>query len=240
MARTHTPTPLFLLAPTALLVAVLASAGCAGAGAAADGGKGGSEKEDEDEDLAKKVELAKLELDLARLAAEQELATAERDLAKAKLEVEKARIELDGFSSLGRARKLDQARLGLDQSRGRAEDAAAELAELEAMYAAEEFAQKTKELVLQRGKRNLEHARRAVDLSERELKELEEFELAGEQRELEQARIAGEKGLLESEQALEKLRLEKRIAIAKAEQELAELEKKAEKKAKKAEKGTQP
>ena len=40
--------------------------------------------------------------------------------------------------------------------------AAAELAELEAMYSEEEFAAKTKELVLARSRRNLEHAQRAL------------------------------------------------------------------------------
>jgi hypothetical protein len=223
-----------------LLAALLAGAGCASSGTSHEGtGKGDGkddEKDDELTELKAKIDVAKLELDLARLESEQELDGAERELAEAKLKAEKARIEREGFAALGRARELDEAKLGVDRSRGRAEDAAAELAELESMYSKEEFATKTKELVITRSRRDLEHAKRALDLSERQLKETEGFELIGKERALEQANLEGEKGVVEAEQALTKKRLEKQIAIAKAEQELAELMRKAEKEAKKKEK----
>lgn len=218
------------------LAALLAGAGCSslssseGGGAAGDGEKDKDEEEAEEQlGLAKKLELAKLELELARLGSEQELASAEQELAAVRVEAEKARLEREGFHALGRARGLDQARLDLDRSRGRAEDAAAELAELESMYASEEFATKTKELVLTRSRRELEHARRALVLAESKLKETEGFELVGKERELEKENISAGKGLLEAEQALSKLRLEQKIAIAKAEQEIEELMRKIEK-----------
>jgi len=232
--RTSLPS---LLWPLLLLALLPGATGCASTGSAGGGGDKEEEKdEDEAKDLAKKVELARLELDLAKLEAEQEVAAAERELTQSKVEADKAHIERAGFAEIGRARELDEARLGLDQSRGRAEDAAAELAELESMYAAEEFATKTKELVITRSRRDLEHARRAVDIAERKLKETEGYDLIGKDRELEKDDLSAAKSVMEAEQALAKLRLEKKIAVAKAEQELAELQRKAEKLAKKNEK----
>jgi hypothetical protein len=162
---------------------------------------------------------------------------AERALVSARIENDKAGLEREAFQTLGRARELDEAKLDLDRSRGRAEDAQAELTELESMYAEEEFAAKTKELVLARSRRNLEHAQRALDLSERKLNELEGFELKGKEHGLEHARLGAEKGLMEAEQALAKVRLEKKIAVSKAEQEVQELAGKLEKAKKKKSKG---
>lgn len=217
-----------LLLPLALALAV---GGCASPSAAArePGVKDEEEGGAEAASLARKIEVAHLELELARLEAEQEVAQAERALVAVKVEGDKTRLEREAFETSGRARALDEARLDLDRSRGRAEDAAAELAELEAMYAEEEFATKTKELVLARGRRDLEHSRRALDLAERRMRELEGFELTGKDRDLEHKRLGAEKDLVEAEQKLAKLRLEKKIAISKAEQEIQELVEKLEK-----------
>jgi len=237
---TSTLTSLRPLPCSLLAVLLLLGPGCAGVRSAPEGaGEAGEddEKAEEEQGLARKLEVAKLELDLAKLDAEQDLADAEQDMAAAKVGAEKARLERQAFAELGRTRELDEAKLSLDQSRGRAEDAAAELAELEAMYAEEEFATKTKELVITRSRRDLEHAQRSLDLAGRKLKETEGFELPGKEQELEKDRLAAEKAVLEAQQGLDKVRLEKKIAIAKAEQELEELSRKAEKaKAKKAKK----
>ena len=83
--------------------------------------------------------------------------------------------------------------------------------------------------------RDLEHARRGLELAERKLKELEGFELPSEERELEQARVGAAKGLLEAEQALASLQLSQRITLLEAEQELAQLEHKLAKARKKVE-----
>jgi len=225
--------------PGSLLAALLLfGSGCAGPSSASESaGEGKEDEAAEEQALARKLEVAKLELDLAKLEAEQEVAAAEQSLAAAKLEAEKARLERQAFAEIGRAQELDSAKLDVDRSRGRADDAAAELGELEAMYAEEEFATKTKELVITRSRRDLEHAKRSLDLAGRKLKETEGFELPAKEHQLEQARVEAEKGLLEAQQGLDKLRLEKKIAIAKAEQEVEELTRKAEKaRAKKAKK----
>jgi hypothetical protein len=215
-----------------LLLSALLGAGCRSTGPLGGAPKPGPEDEEEGselQELSAKYELARLELELARLEAQQAVTGAERKLVEARIGQEKAGLEREAFDALGRARELDESRLGIDQARGRAEDAAAELAELEAMYAAEEFATKTKELVLTRGRRQLELAKRALDLAERQDKELSGFELPAKERELELARVGAEKELKEAEEGLTKVRLEQKIAIAKAEQEVAELERKLRK-----------
>lgn len=229
-----------------LLAALPLGGGCAGPGhgSQADGADEKDEEDEGDDDVAAKtreLEVARLELDLARLETEQELSAAEQALGEAKVELEKARLEREGFTIDGRALELDDDKLDLDRALGRAQDAEEELKELEAMYSEEEFAERTKELVLLRSRRELEHARRAVELVRRKLTQLETFGLPGKERELEQGWLSAQKGALEAEQALAKLRLEKKIAVTKAEHEVVELEKKLAKleakKAKKAKAG---
>lgn len=223
------PTPLRCLA---LLVPIVASAtlGCAAvargrAAESAEDAEGESAK-DRRAELERKLELARLELDLARLEQEQELDLAERELSAARLELEVARLSQQAFLTLGREHELEEARLDLDRSRGRAEDAEAELAELESMYAAEEFASKTKELVLTRSHRDLELARRALALAERKRQQLESYELPEKEHELAKDLQAAETGVVEAEQSLEHRRLEHRVSVLEAETEVAELERK--------------
>ncbi len=211
-----------------VLAALSAGAGplilsaCAGAGArsaavgAESAGKG---------DREQKIELAELRVEQARVEAEQGGAEARVGLELAQRKLAAARQKLTVFEATHRAIRLEEARLELDRAIGRAADAAAELGELEAMYAEEEFAEKTKELVITRGRRNLEHAQRGVAIGEGKFEKLQRDELPAEERELERAVVEAEGKLEAARLALRIAELKGRVAVAEAETKLDEARK---------------
>lgn len=217
-----------VLLPSVPLLAVLLAASCMGT-SQGERSVTASAEDDEKAPDAAEIGVAEMELELARLEAEQEIALAELGVVNSRHEADRTGYAKDAFNGEGMAIKLDEAKLALDRAKGRATDAEAELAELEAMYKEEEFAEKTKELVLMRGRRNLEHARRDVELAERNLTQLQQHGLPNEARQLEYAALQAKKDLTGAEQGLVKLKLEKKIAVAKAEKELTDLRKKGEK-----------
>jgi len=236
-ARSFAHLPLVALTCSALLLASCASSGSA------------RKTEDASQDRARAAELeqqADREREIA--AARSALQIAELELAHTelgtKLELEEARAEaavaareqaeherkLQAFRATVRPLELDEARLALDRARFSALESEQELAELEGMYAQEEFAEQTKELVLARGRRALEVSRRQLALTERNLALLDHVELAAKERELveelEQARL--KRALLEQKathvELGRQLALEKsRAEVAQAQRELAKL-----------------
>ena len=173
------------------------------------------------EDKAHKIEMAQLELDQARLGSEQGLAKAELELMLAEKKLKEDKESLQVFKK-SRSRRQAEAQLELDRATGRATDSEAELAELESMYADEEFAEKTKELVLNRGRRNLDHARRGLEIQEQKLQLLVEYELPKEQYGKEMAVSEAEQKLAQSRRGLELARLKGKAAVTKAEYALLE------------------
>ena len=177
---------------------------------------------------AAKIELAELQLKKARVESTKSVGAAEVALEVAERKLEEARKKLAVFQETTKAVKLDEARLALDRSIGRAEDAAAELGELEAMYAQEEFAGATKELVLSRGRRNLEHSKRAVTIGETKLASLTDAELPAEEAGLVRGVLEAEGALESARLALEIARLGGEASIKKAEQALTKAKKEDE------------
>lgn len=167
------------------------------------------------------VNQAQLSLDQARLESAQGLAKAELEIMLAEKKVKQTKEALQVFKK-SRSRSQAEAQLALDQATGRAADSEAELAELESMYADEEFAEKTKELVLNRGRRNLEHARRGLEIQAQKLQLLVEYELPKEQYEKELAVDEAEQKLAQAERSLELARVKGKSGVAKAEHALQE------------------
>ena len=69
----------------------------------------------------------------------------------------------------GKTGAAREAQLKVDEARYAAEHAQDELSELIAMYEADEFAEMTKELILKRGRRNLEVAGRELEIQSERL-----------------------------------------------------------------------
>src|SRR5438093_7140442 len=118
-----------------------------------------------EERAAKEKELRnkKRDLDYARVALETaaidrhvRTMTVENALVRTRLDLEKAQKDLRVFREEHKPRELDEHKITLDAQTYRAEEAKDEQAELESMYKEDEFAKKTKELVLKRGRRQME------------------------------------------------------------------------------------
>lgn len=220
--------------PTALipLLALLPALGgsCASPDVASSSDEGGSKDGPTTDLLSARfaVRMAEFELQTARLEASGEVNEAKVGGEMAHMKLLAAQREQAAFE-VERSVRLDGAQLDLDRATGRATDAGLELAELEAMYADEEFAEKTKELVLTRGRRNAEHARRGLELQERKLAQLTQTELPEEEQGLKQALMRAKHERKAAQLEIEVVGLKTKVTIERAEEELREAREKLEK-----------
>ena len=174
-------------------------------------------------DRAAEITLAELELATAQVESQKEVGGAEQALQLAELRLKEARSALEEFTVRKRPLRVQEARLELDRAAGRAADAKAELAELEAMYAEDEFAATTKELVLTRGRRDLEHAERSLQIQQTKLTNLSEEELPREERKLQREALEKQGALETTQMALELARIKGQKAVRAAEHKLEKL-----------------
>ena len=117
----------------------------------------------------RKLEIARQKLAKARLAAEHGEIETESKITTAEQNLNVATTKLQQLQEYIAPNKLARAELGLQGSQDRFNESQEEMTQLELMYAEEEFAEKTKEIVLQRGKRRLERSRRDLEIRRREL-----------------------------------------------------------------------
>ena len=168
--------------------------------------------------------MARIELRLAAMKSEDEAVDARLAVRRAEAEVQEAERALVAYRDVEAPLARGRSALTLDRARGRAEDSQAELKELEAMYAEEEFALSTKELVIRRGRRSLEHAQRSLALEEIESTHQSEHEIPAKTRGLERALEKATAGLESARRALERGELEREMRMAKARFRVGELE----------------
>jgi len=203
-----------------------------------------AEKKDDEDPKLKRARLvrdlaiAKEKLAKAGLALTHQQADDQAELAQKAAEHKLAMTKLQDFEAHDAPQQLEEARLQLLRSEDWLKDAEEELAQLEMMYAEEDLADKTREIVLERGRRRLERARRDVALSHITLANLEEHSLPREAVDL-RSQMTEKARLLENlQRAIEAHRLEKQIALMEAEAEVTRLEEeitKLDEKAKEAE-----
>lgn len=181
------------------------------------------QKRKELRDKRRELDHAQAEHETAELDRRVRTLDVEARLQRSAAELDAARRALELFLGDTRARELDQRRISLDATVYAAEHSKEELAELVAMYDADEFAKSTKELVIRRARRALELAERRVGVERRELAELEQHTLPERERELRRkvadAELERTKGAIDADKA----RLEQEIAARKARERLADL-----------------
>ena len=182
--------------------------------------KAAFKREDRGHDLAQ----AQMELRLAEMGAEASLMQAEQAVADANRELEEKERALAVFNQFEQPHKLSEGQLSLDRALHRRELQADELNELKAMYAAEDFAAMTKELVLKRGVKGLEFAERGLELERKKLQLLTEETLPKQARELRAAVEKAQRGVRQAEQALAKAKLENEQKLAGARHKVTKLE----------------
>lgn len=187
--------------------------------------------EKERRELVRKQARTERELVMARERMRKTKMQNEFDLQQNKLGVEKARHELElaerklkTFKEVSTPERLDRADLSLQYSRDSVVEARQELEQLEGMYKDDQFADKTKEIVLERGRRRLERAERSLALEDRAIATLKSETLPVEL-------IEQEDSVRDKREALKKLvfdsemeTIDQRLSILSAEAELIRLE----------------
>jgi hypothetical protein len=186
--------------------------------------------------LQRSLDVAREKVERSEMALAHQLADTQAILANAERAHELAVRKLRVFQDQDAPLRLDQARLSHQRAEDYAQEQQEELQQLEMMYTEEDLADKTAEIVLNRGRRRLERAQRALELETIELTNLEEHHLPMEQadlqkdvdekaRSLEQARRKGELDRLDQEIAV----MEAKAEVTGLEAELATLEKELKK-----------
>ncbi len=187
--------------------------------------------EKERRDLVRKQARTERDLTMARERMRKTKLQNEFNEQQEKLAEEKARRELDlaerklrTFKEISTPERLDRADLSLQYSRDSVVEARQELEQLEGMYKDDQFADKTKEIVLERGRRRLERAERSLALEDRAIAALKGETLPVEL-------IEQEAGVREKREAIKKLvfdnemeAIDRKLSILGAEAELIRLE----------------
>ena len=200
---------------------------------------GGGEKPDEADAADKvqkaqrEVDYAKIDLDLAKMSVASDARETDQSVVEATQKLDAIKKDRDNFKNTETPQKLAEKQLDIDRSTQFMDEAKQELDELEGMYKKEEFASLTKELVLSRGKKKLEFAKRGLELAKKNQDQLTNFDLPKKQLELDQAVERGEKSLAEATAKKEKGALESKLKVMKAEHHVDEAQKALEKAQKK-------
>jgi len=221
-----------LLVPASL---VLLAASCASVSADKPaGGPKSAAKADEGGDtdeLQAKLDKAQIKLEIARLDAANGEAAAARSLASAELEAEMAAQALANFREVQQPLDAAEQALSLDRSSQRVKESQQELEELEKMYAQEEFADLTKELVLDRGRSQLEMAKRSHDLTLKRAAQERDYAWPRRERELADKVAASQRALEEAKSRAAKGALERKLALMDAEEAVSKAREALEKQA---------
>ena len=185
-------------------------------------------QEETDDHSQHELEMAQLALAIAQIEVQVSSNKANLAVAQARSKLDEAKLDLGHFETVQKARRLTEAQLSLDRAGYRAEEAEAELGELEAMYAEEEFAATTKELVIRRGRVQRDFSRRSLELSEQSLELLANVALPKELRQLQRAVRDAEAGLAEAQADLQKTDAQNKKKVLEARHAVAKLEQGAE------------
>jgi len=138
-------------------------------------------------------------------------------LAKSGRETKNAKDAVAHFDKVAAPTRVKEAQITLDAAKNAAVQAKDEYNELVAMYKAEEFAEMTKELVLKRGRHNLDLAERRLQVQVGKLQDLEKSVLPRERAALKGKLQDAESGFRRAQLTTEKTKLEIRIAVSEAE-----------------------
>ena len=160
-----------------------------------------------------RLALARMQLEIARKKADDERVHKEREL-------ELARAELAQFDDVDAPNRAAKAHLDLARRQDALVEQQEELAQLEMMYEKEDLADKTREIVLQRGKRRVERAKEELAIIEHETQALESRTLPRERSKLALEADAKARELEGMVHETEATLLEKRMAVEAAEVEL--------------------
>ena len=183
------------------------------------------EAEKKQDDLIKKkheLECAAIALEIGRLDAQADEISTRRAVEDAERALELAARDLGNFQKVVRELEASEKALDLDRARQNVHEAEQELAELEAMYANEQFAGTTKELVLTRGRTRLELSKRAHEHAKRRAEQLKSFDHPKREQDLAIAVDKAEKSLQDAKAKEQRAAVQRKLDGLKAEHAVEE------------------
>ncbi len=190
-----------------------------------------SKKTESPKDLQKKIhkieqdlKIAQLELEMATISITLKERKAAAGIRSATFASTRAKQALHVFDTSEAPVKIKEAQIGVDQAKNRAELARDELNELIAMYKADEFAEMTKELVLKRGRKNLEFAERRLAVQLQKLERLKTIDLPRKREDLANKVENATESLFDAKLSAKKTKLENTVASIKANNKIADLQ----------------
>jgi len=132
--------------------------------------------------LQRNLDVARLNLDKTKLGLTQSVVQHEIALARAEIDLDIARQELKVFNEVTAPNRTARADLGLQWAEDGLREAQEEPDQLILMYQDAQFADQTKEIVIDRAKRRLERTQRDLALRKDEVQWPKEIDLPMERR----------------------------------------------------------
>jgi len=176
------------------------------------------------DEVQRKLDIASRKKTKSMLKNEHSEVDRQIKLAKAEEELSLAQTRFQHFQEHTAPTRLQRAELSLQGSKDGVTEAEEELQQLELMYGEEDFADQTKEIVLERQKRRLQRSKRNLEIRQKELDFLKSFSLPLETREHELAVENAERKLKQTQRQVEATKLDLEIVIMNAEAEIAKRE----------------
>lgn len=174
--------------------------------------------------LARELAISRERLKQTQMAHDAAKITTDQSVAKAEKELEIARRRFETFMNQSVPNRIKSAELSYQYSQDSLKEAEEELEQLELMYKEEEFAEKTKEIVIDRAKRRIERSRTGLSIQATELSILKERTIPIETEEQRMAVEDKEKALAAAKRDAESTMLGHRINLMSGESDLKRIE----------------
>jgi len=179
----------------------------------AAGGDSAADAKQKAADSTAQLELASIRLKRAQMDLDQHKIESAAAGDKARTDVADAQKELDHFVNVEMPQKKARAQLDLQQATDFTTDQEEEMQQLELMYQKDDLADKTKEIVLARGKRRLERARQSLALQQKDLDDLVNVQQPQQRQKLELALKESQAALQRAEFAAQSGEIDKQMAV---------------------------
>ena len=150
-------------------------------------------------------------------------------LARAEQEVDLSTMALKQFTDFEMKIKLDRSQHRLQMTKDGLEEAKEEMAQLEMMYKEQDLADKTREIVLRRGKRRVERAEAGLAIEMRDQEQLATQTLPLEEKRLKMDLESKQKALAQTRRTTEEALADKKIALMSCEFDVTKIKSEIEK-----------
>lgn len=177
----------------------------------------------------RELNYARLQLQITELELQADERSQKNSTSESERGVRHAEEELSDYLQSQKAIEAAERTLGMDQQKEGLRETQQEYDELESMYKGEDFAYKTKELVLSRGRARLDFSHRGMELSTSRHEFQDKVVMPRKERDLREALEKGRTGLEDARASAERKKLANQLQLLRAKDGIDDLEKELEK-----------